>query len=193
MAVKKKKKAGKPKGTGGSTSGFGGAAMEACACGSGQAYVKCCGRLHKDPAYYAQATAEQVVRARYTAYAKRVIDFIIDSTHPLNHNFMEDIDHWRETIAMNCYDNFELTKCDILKESYHTMDQKEIAIVQFMAHMTQRDLHEKTAFCETSSFERHPDTGAWLYRNGVVEAVPTNSTDTIEENHQGDEDSTATD
>jgi hypothetical protein len=81
-----------------SSSGFGGAAIEVCPCGSGAGYMKCCGKIHKDGSAYGKATAEEVVRARYSAYAKREIDFIIGSTHPLNKQFMTDIEHWKETI-----------------------------------------------------------------------------------------------
>lgn len=116
-----------------SASGFGGAAMESCPCGSDKGYMKCCGKLHKDSKAYGEATAEQVVRARYSAYAKREIDFIIGSTHPLNKSFMTDIEHWRKTIEMNCYDNFELTKCMILDESYEGEGDKEVATVKFIA------------------------------------------------------------
>lgn len=55
------------------TFGFGGKATEPCPCGSGLGYMKCCGKLHKDAQAYADATAEQVVRARYSAYAKREV------------------------------------------------------------------------------------------------------------------------
>lgn len=75
-AAKKKKK-----GTKGSSSGFGGAAVEPCPCGSTLAYSKCCYRLHKSRDAFASASAEQVVRARYSAYAKReVSDFVACST-----------------------------------------------------------------------------------------------------------------
>ena len=122
-----------------STSGFGGAATEDCPCGSGFGYMKCCGKLHKDPSAYAYATAGQVVRARYSAYAKRDVDFIVGSTHPLNKNFMSDIEHWKETIRTNCYDNFELTNCEIVDESYEGEGETEIAKVKFVAKMTQVD------------------------------------------------------
>lgn len=122
-----------------SSSGFGGAAVENCPCGSGLGYMKCCGKLHRDIKAYADATAEQVVRARYSAYAKREVDFIVGSTHPLNKNFMNDIEHWKETIRMNCYDNFELTNCEIVNETYELVDDREIAKVQFVAKMIQVD------------------------------------------------------
>mmetsp|Transcript_8316 Transcript_8316/g.12758 ORF Transcript_8316/g.12758 Transcript_8316/m.12758 type:complete len:248 (-) Transcript_8316:51-794(-) len=158
-----------------STAGFGGAAVEKCPCGSDDAYMKCCGKLHKDEKAYASATCEQVVRARYSAYAKREIDFIIGSTHPLNKDFMTDIEHWRKQIDLNCYDNFLLTSCEILNESYEGEGLEEKGTVQFVATMIQKDSKEKTAFMETSSFERAGKqirNGAWLYKSGVVEPPP---------------------
>mmetsp|Transcript_14636 Transcript_14636/g.31828 ORF Transcript_14636/g.31828 Transcript_14636/m.31828 type:complete len:231 (+) Transcript_14636:54-746(+) len=157
-----------------STSGFGGGATAQCPCGSSLGYVKCCGKLHKDANAFAGATAEQVVRARYSAYAKREVDFIVGSTHPLNKNFMSDINHWKETIKTNCYDNFELTSCEIIDESYEGEGEKEIAKVQFVAKMMQVDSREKTAFMETSTFERGGkiSNGAWLYKEGLIETAP---------------------
>lgn len=158
-----------------SSSGFGGAAVEDCPCGSTLAYMKCCGKIHKDADAFAQATPEQVVRARYSAYAKREIDFIIGSTHPLNEAFMSDIEHWRETIRTNCYDNFELTKCEIRSESFQGEGESQVGKVKFIANMIQVDSREMTSFMEISTFERagkHIRQGAWLYRSGVVESVP---------------------
>lgn len=163
-----KKKAPRNKNASGSTAGFGGAATEACACGSGLAYNKCCGKLHKDPSSYAAAPASRVVRARYSAYAKRVVDFIIASTHPLNPSFEQDMEHWKKTMEQDCFDNFELTKCDILEESYQGQGSDGTATVRFIAHMIQRDTQQRSAFMETSTFERDASTGAWLYRNGDV-------------------------
>ena len=171
----KQKKSSSKKNKYASTSGFGGAATAPCPCGSGLGYVKCCGKLHKDAQAYAAATAEQVVRARYSAYAKREVDFIVGSTHPLNEKFQSDIEHWKEQIKINCYDNFELTSCEIVDESYEGEGDKEIAKVKFVAKMTQVDSREKTAFMETSTFERagqHIAGGAWLYKEGVIETAP---------------------
>jgi uncharacterized protein YchJ len=155
----------------GSTGGFGGAATELCVCGSKLGYNKCCGMLHKDPEVYAAATASQVVRARYTGYSKRVIDFVIASTHPLNPSFEQDMEHWKKTMEEDCFDNFELTKCEILEESYSGEGTDELATVRFRTQMTQRDNEQRSAFVETSTFEREPTSGAWLYRDGVVAQV----------------------
>lgn len=111
---------------------------------------------------------------------------------------MSDIEHWKKTIEwvlrnhnrdcvlagalstynhtillcrQNCYDNFELTSCEILNESYG----EGTATVQFVANMIQVDSCERTAFMETSTFERggeHVRGGAWLYLNGEIEDPP---------------------
>lgn len=77
--------------------------------------------------------------------------------------------------STNCYDNFELKKCEIVDEQYEGEGDKQIAKVKFVATMTQVDSREKTAFMETSTFERagkHIREGAWLYKSGEVEPVP---------------------
>ena len=55
--------------------------------------------------------------------------------------------------------------------------------------MIQVDSREKTAFMETSTFERagkHIREGAWLYKSGVVETVPVDDDD--EEGEGGEDD-----
>jgi len=161
-----------------SATGFGGAALESCPCGSTLPYSKCCHILHSDETAFSLAKPEAIVRARYSAYAKREVNFIIGSTHPLNKDFQTDIEHWKKTIRTNCYDNFELKSCTILEESLSdAIDESgnpDSAQVKFIATMTQVDSREKTAFMETSTFERagkHIRQGAWLYRSGDVEPV----------------------
>ena len=54
--------------------------MNDCPCGSGNAYARCCEQLTDGnrPA----ETAEELMRARYTAYTKAATDFLLDTTHP---------------------------------------------------------------------------------------------------------------
>jgi SEC-C motif domain protein len=153
-----------------SLTGFGGAAVEPCSCGSNVAYNKCCGRIHRDPHAFATARPSEVVRARYTAYAQRVVDFVVASTHPLNPTFNDDMEHWKRTIESNGYDNFLLNSCVILEEAGGENEHDKEATVKFLAKMTHRDTGEKTAFVETSTFLRDPESGAWLYRDGIIES-----------------------
>ena len=81
LEAKKTVKSPKTKVVNSPSSGFGGAAVKLCPCGSGDSYMKCCGKLHSDGNAYATATAEQVVRARYSAYAKREVSSNGDTLH----------------------------------------------------------------------------------------------------------------
>ena len=51
---------------------------EACPCGGG-AYADCCGKYHRGAV---PATAEQLMRSRYSAYAKGLSDYVQASWHP---------------------------------------------------------------------------------------------------------------
>jgi uncharacterized protein YchJ len=62
-----------------------------------------------------------------------------------------------------------------LHESYEGQGDAEVATIQFVANMMQVDSKERTAFMETSTFERggkHIRGGAWLYRYGEIAPPP---------------------
>lgn len=171
--------------------------MAPCPCGSNNSYSKCCGLLHRDTTAYKQATAEQVVRARYSAFAQKQPEFLILTTHPLNKDFNTDLKKWKESIRMNMYDNFELSKCIIVEEIYLDHDNEENkndnkteknneskaindnsinsnqqAQVKFVAQLILKQSGEVTAFMETALMERAQTHGGWLYLNGTIDAVP---------------------
>ena len=50
-----------------------------CPCFSGKRYDACCEKIHKNNS---NATAEQIMRARYTAYCYGNIPFLVDTLHP---------------------------------------------------------------------------------------------------------------
>jgi SEC-C motif-containing protein len=52
-----------------------------CECGSGLAYANCCGIVHQSGAGLG-VTAEQLMRARYTAYVRKNDVFLLESWHP---------------------------------------------------------------------------------------------------------------
>ena len=54
--------------------------LRRCPCGTGLAYAECCGRLHEGTA--AAATAEQLMRSRYSAFAVGDAGYLLDSWHP---------------------------------------------------------------------------------------------------------------
>jgi SEC-C motif domain protein len=58
--------------------------IEICPCGSGRTYRECC-----EPAIAGKrspATAEELMRSRYSAYVKVEADYLFDTTHPDHQN-----------------------------------------------------------------------------------------------------------
>jgi SEC-C motif-containing protein len=53
--------------------------VSACYCGSGQAYVACCGRLHSGAEN--AASAEALMRSRYSAYVLGLEQYLLATWH----------------------------------------------------------------------------------------------------------------
>jgi len=51
-----------------------------CPCKSAYIYSECCGPLHKGKKK--AETAEQLMRSRYSAYFFRLVDYLVETTHP---------------------------------------------------------------------------------------------------------------
>ncbi len=51
-----------------------------CPCGSGEIYYDCCRNYHIGKAQ--PVTAELLMRARYSAFFFRLVDYLVSSTHP---------------------------------------------------------------------------------------------------------------
>ena len=51
-----------------------------CPCGSGRGYLKCCGPLHHGERQ--AATAEMLMRSRYSAYVRADADYLFRTWHP---------------------------------------------------------------------------------------------------------------
>lgn len=62
--------------------------MNTCPCGSGRDYSACCEPIITGQ--QAAETAEQLMRARYSAHVKVNVDFLFASTHP---DYREGYDH----------------------------------------------------------------------------------------------------
>ena len=52
---------------------------EPCPCGSGQRYAACCGPLHAGE--QAAASAEALMRSRYSAYVLKLADYLLATWH----------------------------------------------------------------------------------------------------------------
>lgn len=134
--------------------------MTACPCGSEKPYSECCEPVisGSTPAQ----TAEQLMRARYSAYVLAQMDFIFASTHP---NHRQGYDHagtkeWAETA--------EWLGLEILSTSQGGANDSR-GVVEFIARFKEsdqlREHHEEGQFKRTD--------GQWYFTEGsMVRAKP---------------------
>ena len=128
---------------------------EPCPCGSGNKYKHCCQRFHKGkPA----PTPEAVMRARYSAYAIGIADYILKTTHPDSRYHQSNRDQWRREMQQYSQTT-TFAQLDILEVSDIEADK---GYVTFKATIFQgtKDL----SFQERSLFQKHH--GQWKYVRG---------------------------
>ncbi len=136
--------------------------MNSCPCGSGDDYTTCC-----EPVISGKKlaeTAEQLMRARYSAHVEVDVDFIYESTHP---DCREDYDHkgtkaWAE--------NSQWFGLEILGTTAGGAEDDE-GEVEFIARF--RDKDGIRSYHECGQFKRIDDK--WLFTDGqIVKSQPIN-------------------
>lgn len=72
---------------------------EPCPCGSGSAYLTCCGTLLNGSRK--AVTAEELMRSRYSAYVKRDVDYLVRTTWPAARQptLARDIQSWMDQVV----------------------------------------------------------------------------------------------
>jgi SEC-C motif-containing protein len=121
--------------------------FEPCDCGSGKTYLACCGRLHAgSPA----VSAEELMRARYTAYSRRDAFYLLKSWAPETRPLSLDLDPAQEWTG--------------LRIERHETTGPDAAIVRFTAAW--RNGKRKGRLVETSRFRR--EGAGWVYIDGTV-------------------------
>jgi SEC-C motif-containing protein len=121
----------------------------ACPCGVGDGYDSCCGRMHKgEPA----RTAEQLMRARYSAFAVGDADYLLSSWHPRMRPRTIDIDPDQKWMRLAVLETHEGGLFDTA------------GTVRFRALYRQNG--KRGALDELSRFLR--EDGQWRYLDAVV-------------------------
>ncbi|SHJ51969.1 SEC-C motif-containing protein [Malonomonas rubra DSM 5091] len=129
---------------------------EECPCCSGKQYAECCGPFHRGEAV--AKTAEQLMRSRFSAYAKKDIDYLYQTTHPnkRDENFRTEMEAWANRA--------EFTDLEILGKKQGGALDKE-GKVEFIAYY--RQFGEEKQMHELSRFKRYQKR--WVYVDGVIE------------------------
>lgn len=130
-------------------------ATEKCPCMSGKAYADCCKKIISGTAK--AATPEELMRARYSAYAKAEVDFIVDSTHPEQResNDREEIKKWAE--------KSEWLGLQIVKTEKGAPADED-GIVEFIANYTDHGV--KLEHHEIAEFRKKG--GEWFFYDGKM-------------------------
>lgn len=129
--------------------------MDNCPCGSGRSYADCCGPYISGKAR--PSTAEALMRSRYTAYATKAVDYIVDTC-------LRDEEHGIDVEATRRWsEKSTWLGLKILKVENGGPDDEK-GMVEFKATYVQGGLreehHEKAAFVKRD--------GAWLFADGEV-------------------------
>mmetsp|Transcript_25282 Transcript_25282/g.43286 ORF Transcript_25282/g.43286 Transcript_25282/m.43286 type:complete len:303 (-) Transcript_25282:6-914(-) len=140
-----------------------------CACGSGQPYGLCCAMTHelgeaKDP--------ESLMRARFSALAYRLPQFVIDTTHPDGPDWKSDRKAWMKEILGYCGD-FDWLEHKLLSD--FTFDDEGSAKSRSASKMfRKKDVFEMAAIEE--EVWRKTDQGTWLAWSSDVTYGAVNET-----------------
>jgi len=114
-----------------------------CPCGSDKKYKKCCYLFHKGKAK--PKTALELMKSRYSAYAKGEVKYIIKTTAK---EYQKELNE--NEIKLFCQSNFK--KLEIIDFNEN--------MVEFKAYINEYILHEKSEFIK-ENFE-------WKYLKGKI-------------------------
>lgn len=130
--------------------------MDLCPCGSQVAYADCCEPIITESIQ--APTAEKLMRARYSAYAKTAVSFIFSSTVEEKRSECDEkaIRSWSENSTWH--------KLEILSTEKGT-EKDEEGQVEFVAHFSEggirKNYHEKGLFKKVD--------GSWQYVDGEIQ------------------------
>lgn len=129
-----------------------------CPCGSGAAFSNCCEPIISGTRE--SETAEQLMRARYSAFVTGAIDFIVASTHSRTRKEV-DLSFIREWSETSTWQGLEIMETKVVNENK--------AFVSFEARFAQGGQDQKHR--EKSLFER--EDGQWRFVTGDELKNPT--------------------
>jgi SEC-C motif-containing protein len=126
--------------------------VSACPCGSGKAYAACCGRLHAGE--QAAATAEALMRSRYSAYVLGLEPYLLATWHPSTRPASLDL----ASDAATRWLGLEVRRHQVQDDAHATVE----FVARYRIGGRGHRLHEISRFIR--------EDGRWLYINGDVDS-----------------------
>ena len=129
--------------------------VQTCPCSRDTPYSGCCQPLHLGK--LRAQTAEQLMRSRYSAYALKIIDYLVDTTHPdkRSQSLAQSISAWAERV--------KFYRLEIISTQLGLVTDK-IGKVEFIAHYRQEGVNHQLH--ELSRFRRFREH--WVYLDGEI-------------------------
>lgn len=128
-----------------------------CPCHSKKPYESCCKDCHLGKK---AENALELMRSRYSAYAKGLTDYIILTTDPNSSQFKKDKLKWKQEILQfsraTCFEGLEILSFE---------EKQDLAFVTFVAYLSQQG--KDATFTERSTFRKV--NGAWTYSEGLTQ------------------------
>jgi SEC-C motif domain protein len=134
--------------------------MAPCPCGSEKDYSTCCEPIITES--QAAETAETLMRARYSAYVKEAVKFILDTTHPSHR------DQYTEGGIRRWARNSEWRGLTIIDTEKGTIDD-DTGTVEFIAEYIEKG--RRNRHHEIAQFRR--EDGAWYFYDGQAPTPQT--------------------
>ncbi len=122
-----------------------------CACSSGKAYDDCCKPLHQG--LRVASTAEELMRSRYTAYVKKLKDYLLSTWHHSQQTEMDDLS-FEQGLR---WTGLKIIQTKAGQEADSTGE------VEFIASYTYHNKHEQLE--EHSHFIK--EDGRWFYAGTI--------------------------
>ena len=123
-----------------------------CPCGSGSVLEQCCGPYHSGEAV--APTAEALMRSRYAAFVRGLIDYVVATHDPLSRDDV-DVEGARAWSEESEWTGLEIVAAKEVGDE---------GSVEFIARY-RRDGHDLEHH-EHSTFRR--EDGVWYYTNGTI-------------------------
>jgi SEC-C motif-containing protein len=129
-----------------------------CPCESGKKYSKCCQPFHKE--LHLPATALELLRSRFSAYALKQFDYLINTTHPNNPEYKTNKNAWRKELQANTQHTKFIHLTILPTEQLILLSANQTCITFRVTSSTKNS--EFQEMIETSLFEKLKDK--WLYK-----------------------------
>jgi len=129
--------------------------MDICPCGSELPYAECC--APRISGVQPAATAEQLMRSRYSAYVKKELDYLLSSLHP---DHRADYD---EKSSRGWAERAQWHGIEILKTTAGGPED-QTGEVEFSVSFTENGVRQE--YHELSTFQK--EDGRWYFTTGKV-------------------------